>query len=236
MLYSEAPAIQKLDQSNTKERILSCAIRLFSTYGHDATSVRMICKESNVNISAISFYFGSKDSLYQYCLQFIAERADKYYDPAYQEAVKALESGSLTKEQAFQASMKIVDAQIIASQTPYYLSSLRLIYWEQNCTVSSDFHPITDMLFEKCEKPLARLIEAVTDRTYAQAIIASRFVNGSIISFGEHAVLVDYSLADASIPKNHTSWIQGDIHCYASALLANVFQLDPTARHTDTSC
>ena len=95
----------------------------------------MICKESNVNISAISFYFGSKDSLYQYCLQFIAERADKYYDPAYQEAVRALESGSLTKEQAFQASMKIVDAQIADIYSELTFTELAQAFAAENCTI-----------------------------------------------------------------------------------------------------
>ena len=226
MLYPEAPTISTLDKTNTKERILSTAIRLFSTYGFEGTSVRMLCKESNVNISAISFYFGSKDSLYQYCLSFIADRASEYYDPAYQNALTALEKEDLTSAEAYQAARKIIDAQINSVHANHYKSSLRLIYWEQN-TPELEFHPITDTLFRKCEQPLARLIEAVTDQSYAKAIVASRFLNGSIISFGEHSALVDWALKDSNINMEDMAWVQGDIHCYASALLAYLFHISP---------
>ncbi len=234
MLYPDAPPVSALNKKNTKERILSTAIRLFSTYGYEGTSVRMLCKESEVNISAISFYFGSKDKLYNYCLQYLAEKADAYYDKAYTNAMQALESDSLTKKEAYLAAMRIIDAQINSAYSPEYRSSLRLIYWEQN-TPGSDFHPMTDSLFNKCEKPLALLLEAVTDRTFAQAIIASRFINGSIIAFGEHSALVAQALVDAEDEAEDMAWVRGDLHCYASAFLAHLFQLNPRDK-TDLDC
>ena len=235
MLYPEAPTISTLNKKNTKERILSTAIRLFSTYGYEGTSVRMLCKESEVNISAISFYFGSKDKLYNYCLQYLAEKADAYYDSVYQNAIRALESDSLTKEKAYKAAIRIIDAQIKTAYLPEYRSSLKLIYWEQN-TPDSDFHPMTDTLFEKCEKPLARLIEATTDSSYAEAIIASRFLNGSIIAFGEHSELVYQALNDAGEDTRNMEWVRDDLHSYASAVLASLFQTrtNEGSKSTDT--
>lgn len=49
--------------SEKEEAILEVAERLFALNGFDATSVRDIAKEANVNIAMISYYFGSKQNL-----------------------------------------------------------------------------------------------------------------------------------------------------------------------------
>jgi len=49
----------------SKERILNIALELFANNGFDKTSTREIAKKANVNISAIKYYFGDKESLYK---------------------------------------------------------------------------------------------------------------------------------------------------------------------------
>ncbi len=46
-----------------EENILFAAEKLFAEQGFDKTSTREISKEANVNISMISYYFGSKEKL-----------------------------------------------------------------------------------------------------------------------------------------------------------------------------
>ncbi|MCX8028574.1 MAG: TetR/AcrR family transcriptional regulator [Brevinematales bacterium] len=46
-----------------KDKIMNCAISLFSTKGFDATSVDEIAKESGVNKAMIYYYFSSKEGL-----------------------------------------------------------------------------------------------------------------------------------------------------------------------------
>jgi len=50
--------------SNTKEKILKCAERLFSLNGYDATSVQDICKEVGISKGAFFHYFPTKESLF----------------------------------------------------------------------------------------------------------------------------------------------------------------------------
>ena len=83
-----------LDKSSTHDRIISVAIKLFSKYGFEATTTRMIVKEAGVNLSAISFYFENKESLHRECLEFIAARANEYYAPAFAEAAELLLRGT----------------------------------------------------------------------------------------------------------------------------------------------
>ena len=50
---------------DTRERILDVAERLFMGHGYDGTSMRMITSEAAVNLAAVNYHFGSKESLMQ---------------------------------------------------------------------------------------------------------------------------------------------------------------------------
>jgi AcrR family transcriptional regulator len=50
-------------ETDTKIRILDTAEKLFATQGFAATSIRQIVKAAGVNIAAIHYHFGSKESL-----------------------------------------------------------------------------------------------------------------------------------------------------------------------------
>ncbi len=51
--------------SETKERILNAAERLFAERGYDATSLRAITAEAGVNLAAVNYHFSSKETLLQ---------------------------------------------------------------------------------------------------------------------------------------------------------------------------
>lgn len=51
------------ENRDTKDRILDTAERLFGERGFDATSLRAITSEAGVNLAAVHYHFGSKDSL-----------------------------------------------------------------------------------------------------------------------------------------------------------------------------
>jgi hypothetical protein len=49
---------------NTKIKILQVAHKLFAENGKNGVAVREIAKAANVNVAAINYHFGNKDSLY----------------------------------------------------------------------------------------------------------------------------------------------------------------------------
>lgn len=57
--------IQPLEHIDKREAILTVAEKLFSEQDFDAVSVRDLAKEANVNIAMISYYFGSKEKLFE---------------------------------------------------------------------------------------------------------------------------------------------------------------------------
>ncbi|WP_332570163.1 TetR/AcrR family transcriptional regulator [Chryseobacterium sp.] len=58
------------DMISKEENILFAAEKLFAEKGFDGTSTREIAKMANVNISMISYYFGSKEKLYEKLVEY----------------------------------------------------------------------------------------------------------------------------------------------------------------------
>ncbi len=69
---------------DSKEMLLRTAEKLFAEHGFDAVTTRMISQESEVNIAMISYYFGSKEGLFQVLLEgkfpIIRERLEAIRD------------------------------------------------------------------------------------------------------------------------------------------------------------
>jgi AcrR family transcriptional regulator len=55
----------RIDGQETRTRLLDAALGLFAEQGFAKTSIREIALAAQVNISAISYYFGNKQGLYQ---------------------------------------------------------------------------------------------------------------------------------------------------------------------------
>ena len=56
------PEVRHID---TRERILDAAEQLFMEHGYEGTSMRQITGEAVVNLAAVNYHFGSKESLMQ---------------------------------------------------------------------------------------------------------------------------------------------------------------------------
>lgn len=57
------------DAAATRGRILQCALALFSADGLPGTSLRRIASEAGVSVALVHHYFGSKDGLYEACIE-----------------------------------------------------------------------------------------------------------------------------------------------------------------------
>src|SRR5690625_4496939 len=57
-----------MSKINSKQKVLHAALSLFYQKGFHATSVRDIAKKAGVNISLISYYFNSKQGLFEHAV------------------------------------------------------------------------------------------------------------------------------------------------------------------------
>lgn len=71
-------SMEKINDINSKEKILKTAVKLFAHKGFDGVSIREICKEADVNICMISYYFGGKKELYNAIVETLIERQTQF--------------------------------------------------------------------------------------------------------------------------------------------------------------
>src|ERR1700689_2214812 len=69
MIHTYDSSIRMNDRPDTKTRILDAAEKLFGENGFDATSLRDITTEADVNLAAVNYHFQSKDSLIEAVIQ-----------------------------------------------------------------------------------------------------------------------------------------------------------------------
>ncbi|ARI76789.1 forespore capture DNA-binding protein RefZ [Halobacillus mangrovi] len=80
-------------QNDTRQKVLDVACRLFYSKGFNGTSVRDIAKEANVNVSLISYYFKSKQGLFEsLAISYFEPYLDILENEYYSEVDERLES------------------------------------------------------------------------------------------------------------------------------------------------
>lgn len=66
------------NKEQSKQRIIKEATKLFAHKSFEAVSIREICKNAEVNICMISYYFGGKQELYNAIINDLVEKQTKY--------------------------------------------------------------------------------------------------------------------------------------------------------------
>ncbi len=66
------------EKEKSKQRILKSATKLFAQKGFDGVGIREICKDADANICMISYFWGSKEGLYQGILDDLIQRQTEY--------------------------------------------------------------------------------------------------------------------------------------------------------------
>lgn len=90
----------------SKQKILMTATKLFANKGFDAVSVREICKEANVNLCLISYYFGGKQELYNAIIEDLIAKQNQYASTFMDISV---EPESLSKREQIDLLFKVFD-------------------------------------------------------------------------------------------------------------------------------
>ncbi|MDD3312936.1 CerR family C-terminal domain-containing protein [Pseudodesulfovibrio sp.] len=62
---------------NTKEALLTAAIRVFADKGFDAATVRDICSLAEANVAAVNYHYGGKEALYAAVLEEVFPKEER---------------------------------------------------------------------------------------------------------------------------------------------------------------
>ena len=66
-----------LTMKNARLKLLKTSARIFAQKGYTDTSVREIVTAARMNVSAVSYYFGNKRSLYLATVKYLASEHHK---------------------------------------------------------------------------------------------------------------------------------------------------------------
>jgi AcrR family transcriptional regulator len=142
---------------STSERILDAAELIFARLGFSAASTRNIAKEAAANIGLITYYFGSKEGLFEAVIARRAEELTRYIS-------QSIEKDSTSTQSLIQFLSKTARF-LVAEHTPF----LVIIVRESLGTEPSDLAGVIATQLVPHRNRLAEVLEVGTrDGTFQQ--------------------------------------------------------------------
>ena len=120
---------KQLVDKDSREKLLHCAEFLFAEHGYDAVSLRSIQQESGINIAMISYYFGSKEGLFEAMLK------EKF--PLIREKLEDQRSSELSHLEKINATIEIYTEQVFKN-----VNFTRIIFREISMTQRPDHNKL----------------------------------------------------------------------------------------------
>jgi AcrR family transcriptional regulator len=156
-----AEDIEKVDKEliakrgdGTRYALVLAGLELFGEYGLKGTSTRMLSKHSGANVSAIPYYFGSKEGLYRAVVEYIVERIAVHTGEVRSQLQELVAQGPLTPEQAGDALKKMFTAMahlFVESDEPKTWARI-MVREQANPT------PAFDIFYEKQMRPIQNMM------------------------------------------------------------------------------
>ena len=115
---SNSPAKQAAED-DAKTRLLWAALEVFAKSGFEATTTRMLASKAGVNLSAIPYYFGSKEGLYHAVIQMLTDRIRAHMQAGIAEAEALLAKDSVSRREVLELLGKMLPGPIILFTGPY---------------------------------------------------------------------------------------------------------------------
>ena len=145
--------------SDTKQKILDTAERLFGEHGYDATSLRQIIAEAGVNLAAIHYHFGSKQELLDELILRKASPVNEQRIALLDRAVAQAGSGPLAVEKVLEAFMGPMSSA--AEQNPQFVRVMGRLHAEGllPTVVQRHFQPVIVRFRTAMQRALPELPE-----------------------------------------------------------------------------
>lgn len=204
--------------SDTQRKLLETGKELFSIYGFEGTSLRMIASAAGTNVAAMAFHFKNKENFYSEVLNYVANDMSSYFrslEPWKNDA----DSGALSANDAFEVISAIIKEHIHTAIDLPEPAMIRLVYWEQTYAPGG-VTPILNTIEKYSEQFLADLLEAFwkdSGISPAESRVISRLINGGIMSLGEHAVFLE-SAGKRDDPE-WVAWVKETIYSFVMATI-----------------
>lgn len=170
---------------DSRQRLIEAALDVFGVYGFEGASTRRLADRANANLSAIPYYFGSKEGLYRAVAEHIAAEVAARQSGIVGKVEDAIKGGPLSREDALALLEDLVGSfalMLIGSNGADRWA--RFVMREQ-----MDPTPAFDILYEKvmsrvhglCTALVARIIGKAEDDP--ESLIRATTIIGQILVF-----------------------------------------------------
>lgn len=180
--------VTKAPVGDARGRLLEAALKVFAVYGFEGASTRMLVKEAGVNISAIPYYFGGKEGLYEAVIRHIISMALEDRGEKAVALRAALDSGTLTQDHA-----RVLLHDFISGFGDFLLGERASLYMAQ-IIVREQMRPspVFDILYEEMMRPVhetfTRLVAFLIDcpAQSEEAVLCAHAIFGQLLVFKTH--------------------------------------------------
>lgn len=141
----------------TKKALVEAGLEMFSQYGFNATSTRMLARKAGANIAAIPYYFVNKSGLYVAVAEYIAGRILSYIGDTVKEVGQEAGRGNIGRERAGECIRILFRAMASIFVESVEARNWALIIVREQIKPSSAF----DFLYENVMRPNYELLSGL---------------------------------------------------------------------------
>ena len=216
------PITSKGEQA--KSQLIAAALAQFGEYGLHATT-RDIAAQAGQNIAAITYYFGSKEDLYQACAQWIADFIGENFRPHTEAAERLFAQPQPDREAIRTLILQACENMILLLTHDDTLSLSKFISREQ-LSPTAAYQRIHDQVIAPLHAHLTWLIAAYTgcDATSTQMILHTHALIGEVLAFrlGRETILMRTGWSQFDADK--TAQIYQVVTCHIDLILQGLTQ------------
>lgn len=165
----------------SEDRILLAAIKIFADCSPKLASIRMIAKEANVSYSAITYYFKTKENLYQEVIRrTISSLAQSYALPAMSLPETPLQDQESAKMELRAFLGRLID---FLYANPYAVSLAKIVLRE-HLAPSEIYEQLNTDVFKKVLDRMIYVVLSITEKKdRRQAALQFFSMVGQVIGF-----------------------------------------------------
>lgn len=166
-----------------RAKLLQAALDMFGQHGFDGVSIRQISDSAGMNVSSISYHFGSKDGLYCAVADYIGAQIIEHSHGPVTAAEEFINTQSLDADDAMNHLLSIVE-NMMEIMLPDSVETKRWARFVTQFQLGEDArdHWLSKNPFHDLIAKLVAIVRSEPDKTLENAIIAQT-IFGQVLVF-----------------------------------------------------
>ena len=213
---------QNRDEDTTRDRLIATAVRLFGQYGFDGVSTRTLTEEADANISAIKYYFGDKQGLYEATLKSMTAEVRRIIDPILETFTAGIHDAHGDRQVLIRVTRRFMTGLVHALLSNPQLHDRLSLFVRELSHPSQYFDIYYEGIPKLIHEAMSELIGAASGRPVddKHVIIRAHTAIGQLMVFLFGRVIIMKRLDWSEITPDRIDMVSEEI---TNAVLRNVF-------------